>query len=664
MDDKRQLLQEISRLKSRITELENIEIVYQKTENELRHSEEKFRTIFENTGTAMCIIEEDSTIILANARFADLTGYAMDEITGKMSWTSFVVKEDLARMIEQHKLRRSEKTNALRSYEFQFKNKHHDIRDILLVIDVIPNTKRSVASLSDITDRKQVEQEARESRQRFKSLFDQAADGILVGNNTGEIIEANQSICRLTGYSQAELIGANINMLFRTSDLKNIPLRYDLVKKGERVLMERILLRKDGATLPVEMNTKLLMDGRMQAIFRDITIRKKAQKELIDAKEKAEESDQLKTAFLANMSHEIRTPMNSILGFTNLLSVPNISIQKHQKYLEIIKKSGQRLLNTVNDLIDISRIETGQIEVVFGSVDLNEEIKILAETFESEANTKGIQLKVDYKMVELESQIKTDRAKVHSILTNLIKNAIKYTNAGRIVIGCERKEEFIEFYIEDTGIGIPKSRQSAIFNRFEQADIDDVKAMEGSGLGLAITKAYVEMLGGEIWVESEEKSGSIFHFTIPWVAIQFQENEPQSETKVNPSNTIVKKLKILIAEDDEESYQHLSILFEEIAEEIIHTTSGRKAVDICRANPDLNLILMDIKMNELSGHEATQEIRKFNKTIPIIAQTAFALTGDREKAIAAGCTDYVIKPIREQVLMDIIKKLFQHNLHN
>lgn len=663
MDDKKQLLQEISRLKSRITELENIEFVYQKTDNKLRKSEEEFRTIFENTGTAMCIIEEDSTIVLANARFANLAGFSMGEITGKMSWTSFVVKEDLARMKEQHKLRRSVKSDALRSYEFRFQNKHHEIRDILLVIDVIPNTKRSVASLSDITDRKQVEREARESRQRFKSLFDQAADGILVGNNIGEIMEANQSICRLTGYSQKELIGSNINQLFRKSDMENIPLRYDLVKKGERVLMERILLRKDGTTIPIEMNTKLLMDGRMQAIFRDITIRKEAQKQLIKAKEKAEESDRLKSAFLANMSHEIRTPMNSILGFTNLLSAPNISIQKHHKYLEVIKKSGRRLLNTVNDLIDISRIETGQVEVVFGMLDLKEEIKTLIDTFEAEANTKGIQLEVNDNMVELEGQINTDHAKVHSILTNLIKNAIKYTNVGKIVVGCERKEEFIELYIEDTGIGIPKSRQVAIFNRFEQADIEDVKAMEGSGLGLAITKAYVEMLGGKIWVKSEEKSGSTFYFTIPWSPIKFQEKEPQLEEKANPSSTFVKKLKILIAEDDEESYQHLSILLEEIAEEIIHTTSGKKAVDICRANPDLNLILMDIKMNELSGHEATQEIRKFNKTIPIIAQTAFALTGDREKALAAGCTDYVIKPIREQLLMDIIRKLFQHNLH-
>lgn len=247
----------------------------------------------------------------------------------------------------------------------------------------------------------------------------------------------------------------------------------------------------------------------------DITEQKIAENELMIAKEKAEVSSRLKSAFLANMSHEIRTPMNAILGFSELLEQPELSAEKQAKYFEIIKKSGNRLLTVINDIIDISKVESGQVEILISEFTVLEQINEVHGLFNTEAIRKGILLRIKNALPSNEITIKSDNHKINAILVNLVKNAIKYCDEGTIEIGVAKKESIIEFYVKDTGIGIDKNRQSAIFDRFVQADIEDVKALQGSGLGLSISKAYVEMLGGEIWVESEPGKGAVFYFTIP-----------------------------------------------------------------------------------------------------------------------------------------------------
>ncbi|MFO7673750.1 MAG: CHASE domain-containing protein [Lutibacter sp.] len=237
--------------------------------------------------------------------------------------------------------------------------------------------------------------------------------------------------------------------------------------------------------------------------------------ELSIAKEKAEVSSRLKSAFLANMSHEIRTPMNAVLGFSELLEQPELTAEKQAKYFEIIKKSGNRLLNVINDIIDISKVESGQMEILISEFTVLEQINEVHALFNTEAIRKGILLSIKNALPSNEMTIKTDNHKINAILVNLVKNAIKYCDKGTIEIGVSKKETIVEFYVKDTGIGIDKHRQSAIFDRFVQADIEDVKALQGSGLGLSISKAYVEMLGGEIWVESEPGKGAAFYFTIP-----------------------------------------------------------------------------------------------------------------------------------------------------
>jgi signal transduction histidine kinase len=254
----------------------------------------------------------------------------------------------------------------------------------------------------------------------------------------------------------------------------------------------------------------LLMDSVWKISERILLI-----KDLTIAKEKAEESDRLKSAFLANMSHEIRTPMNGILGFTDLLLNPDLNSEEKKAFIKIVHQSGQRMLNTVDDIVEISKIEAGLVNVIEKETDINESVEELTRFFQLEAEKKGLSLILGKLLPVENKKLMTDQTKLDSILTNLIKNAIKYTDSGIINVGCSQKGTEIEFYIKDTGIGIPTHRREAVFNRFEQADIEDKRAFQGSGLGLAISKSYIEMLGGKIWVESEEGKGSTFYFTLP-----------------------------------------------------------------------------------------------------------------------------------------------------
>ncbi len=414
----------------------------------------------------------------------------------------------------------------------------------------------------------------------------------------------------------------------------------DLVEKQTRKLRETHI-----ATL------NLLED-----LHRENTARKNSEKALIKAKEKAEESDRLKSAFLANMSHEIRTPMNGILGFAGLLKEPGLTGNEQQKFVEIIEQSGARMLNIINDIIDISKIESGQAKTLITESNINEQLEYLYAFFKPEVDKKGIELINKNILIANEAMILTDREKIYAILTNLIKNAIKFTDHGTIEFGCEKKGDFLEFFVKDTGVGIAENRQNAIFERFIQADISDKRAFQGAGLGLSIAKAYIEMLGGKVWVKSTVEQGSVFYFTIPYV-IQ-QSGELSLKNYRGPEENLNTNLKILIAEDDEAAYVLINLALKGISKNIIHAPNGLEAVKKCRENPDIDIIMMDIKMPGLNGYEATEEIRKFNKNVVIIAQTAFGLSGDKDKAIKAGCNDYISKPIDKNILRSLVKKYF------
>lgn len=348
--------------------------------------------------------------------------------------------------------------------------------------------------------------------------------------------------------------------------------------------------------------------------------------------------------------------MNGILGFAGLLKNPKLTGEKQNKYIQMIEQSGKRMLNIINDLIDISKVEAGQVEVQHSDTDINEQLDYLYTFFKPEADKKYLQFSLKKALFSEEAIIKTDKEKLYRILTNLIQNAIKYTDQGQIEYGYGLENDFLRFYVKDTGIGIPGDKQKTIFERFVRADLSISSPYEGAGLGLSITKAYVNMLGGDIWMHSKEGKGSVFYFTLPYS--KKEEPEEQSETfYISPeTEEKLKNTNVLIVEDEETSIAYLNEIFEDKCKQVFNAKTGQEAVNICKKDKTIDLVLMDIKMPDMDGYTATQKIREFNKKTTIIAETAYALEGDRSKAIEAGCNDYVSKPIDLEELFAVINK--------
>lgn len=395
---------------------------------------------------------------------------------------------------------------------------------------------------------------------------------------------------------------------------------------------------------------------KTRTLEEDIKRREQIEEELIAAKDRAEESDRLKTAFLANMSHEIRTPMNGILGFSELLTSEDLDTEQRKQYLKIMQDSGKRMLNTLNDILDISRIEAGLLSPSYAELDVVNEMKSLYHFFLPEAESKALTFKLNLENLPGKLMFETDTQMFESILSNLIKNAIKFTLSGKVEFGVLVKESFLVFYVKDTGIGIPPDRQEAVFERFVQADINDSRVFEGTGLGLAISQAYVELLGGNIWLESIENEGSDFYFSLPvQKGNSKQPNKKAKSTKRINSNGM-EDYSLLLVDDDETARLYLEELVKTKCKKLYIAKNGKEAVELVAARNDIDIVLMDMKMPEMDGYEATAEIRKFNTDIVIIAQTAFALSGDKEKVLQAGCNAYIKKPIRKDELFEIITK--------
>ena len=540
----------------------------------------------------------------------------------------------------------------------------------------------------DITERVQAE----EQLILLSRAVEQSPVTVVITGKEGRIEYVNPKFTEITGYTADEVKGKNPRIL--QSGLhpklfyKNL---WNTILSGNNWKGEFQNKKKNGdfywesAVISPILNNQ----GEISffvAIKEDITEKKKMVEDLIRAKEQAEESDRLKSSFLANMSHEIRTPMNGILGFTNLLKEPKLSGEEQQEYIEIIEKSGIRMLNIINDIISISKVESGQMDVTLSDTNINVQIEYIYTFFKPETEQKGIKLIHNCHLPNEEAIIKTDREKLYAILTNLVKNAIKFTNQGSIEFGYILKPEGggqaygkdmgdkaclvstttpaeLEFFVKDTGLGIRDEQQGFIFERFRQGSESLTRNYEGAGLGLAISKAYVEMLGGTIWLESKHGEGSTFYFTLPYNGKQDIANTKNNITTSNKTNyqnsPEIRGLKILIAEDDEGSEKFISLAIRRFSKEILKARTGLEAVETCRNHPDIDLVLMDIKMPEMDGYEATRQIRQFNKKIIIIAQTAYALVGDQEKVIDAGCNDYIPKPIQRERLIALLLKYFK-----
>ncbi len=632
-------------------------------EKELHENEERLRTLINSTPDIICFKDGDGRWLVANDADIELfalqgidyhgkTDIELAEIGNPVFRDAFIqCTESDRKTWEGGKTRREQEAVTRIDGETL-------IYDVIKVPIFDGDDKRLglIVLGRDVTERERVKQNLKDKNDLLEGLMDNVLIGISVWSTEGKLELVNKGFENLTAYTQEEI--GNIENWFRLvypdEGYRTLVMKdwQDSTKEKEAIREFRICT-KNGKYKDVEFRGSFLPDGRAIVSLTDISQRKLDEKILLEAKEKAEESDRLKSAFLANMSHEIRTPMNGIMGFAQLLREQTIREEDQQRYLSIIESSGQRMLGIINDLVNISKIEAGQMEVFREKISVLYQLEYLYNFFKPEAEKKGLDLSYTSNLVQGKDYLFTDREKLYAMLTNLIKNAIKFTNEGSIDFGCMLKNGVMRFHITDTGIGIPEDCQGAVFDRFVQADSRLVSAIEGSGLGLAITKAYAEMLGGSIWLESTEGQGTSFFFTIPVVHPKTMKVQGENKEADNDQSVLLTKT-ILIVEDDVMAQLFLQDFLQGKCERILVAKNGLEAVECVQNQPDIDLVLMDLKMPLMDGFTAARNIKKLRPEIKIIAQTAFAIQGDKEEALKAGCDDYVPKPINAR---DLLKKM-------
>ena len=594
-----------------------IKFKYMQAGEALIKSEIKYKDLINEVSDGYFVTNNQGIITFANISLAKIFGFiSPEEMTGHL-FTEFDKKSDTQDVSYNFKniIKNKKNVNGLEMEVFRVDRNpiHIEIKAVPVLEDGKIVGMQGV--IRDITERKQAEQKLiianeaiLQSEENFRRSISESPMGICIVSVDGEIIYVNKALLDIYGLNSLEEFTSTpaINRYTPESYAQHQE-RKEKRKNGQGVFDYEIsIVCANAGIRHVKVSRReVLWNGikHYQVINLDITEQKKLTIDLIAAKERAEESDRLKSAFLTNMSHEIRTPMNGILGFTELLKEPNLTSEEQQKFIGIIQISGARMLNTINNIVDFSKIESGLMNVDIEETNINDKIEFTYKFFKPEVESKCLQFLFKNGLPSKEAIIKSDNEKVYVLLTNLIKNAIKFTYEGSIEFGYEKKGEYLEFFVKDTGIGIPQNQHKIIFERFRQGSESYNRNYEGSGLGLSICKSYVEMLGGEIWVESEEGKGSTFYFTIPYNAVSEEKSAIWKDVSEEDKEVQVKKLKILIAEDDKISNSLLTRMLQKISYEVIQAKTGLEAVLACRKHPDLDLVLMDIKMPVMDGNE-------------------------------------------------------------
>ncbi len=524
------------------------------------------------------------------------------------------------------------------------------------------NGKNKVGGIYiDITKRKEAEYKLRILSRaiRYSPVC------VVITDPEGKIEFVNPAFTNITGYSFSEVMGKNMNVLNSGKHPDEFFAKmWNRIKNGKDWQGEILNKKKSGELFCEKISISAIKNSKREitnfvAIKDDITSRKEAEKQIRQAKEKAEESDRLKTSFLANMSHEIRTPLNAIVGLSSLLVDTEISLQERKSFGNIINENSQVLLKLIDDIIDISKIEAGQIKISESKCNINQLLDEIVETFKAQIKTdkkKSLSLYLNKGLQNEKATIITDPHRLRQIVVNLVGNSCKFTEEGSIEFGyAVQMEGELQFYVRDTGIGIPKDKIDLIFNRFRQAQDESTRSHGGTGLGLTISKSLVELLGGKIWVESKPGQGTTFFFTIPHKPADTEVSGKQI-VRLRKKHPLLKDKNILIAEDMEANFRLIEAFFKKTKANILWAKNGKEAIEICRRNKSVDILLLDINMPVVNGYDALLEIKKIKPSLPVIIQTAYAMAGEKERFIKAGCNDYLTKPIDPQELFDSIQK--------
>ncbi|NTW84312.1 MAG: PAS domain S-box protein [Chlorobiaceae bacterium] len=625
----------------------------------LKKSEERFRKLFEENSLINLLIDPESgRIIDANRAAADFYGWSVTELREKFIRELSLLSEDKSRDV-LHK--------ALNGENKVFQCRHRIADETLREVEVHTNTLEIDAqellyiSLYDITERK-----IDENKLKILSIaVQQSPTIVMITDPLGNIEYTNPMFTGITGYTAEEVRGKNPRFL--QSGLtpgtvyKNL---WTTILAGSYWQGEFLNRKKDGSlywenAFIAPMRNEKGETTNFVAVKEDITEKKKLWNELVDAKDKAEESDRLKSAFLTNMSHEIRTPMNGIIGLTELLKETDFSAVEQHEYIELIQKSGERMMKLIDDIIDTSRVDAKKTTLNIAETSVNTILRDIYVFFLPEAKKKMLSLNLHEGLPDNESLIMTDPRKFEQIVTNLVHNALKFTKQGHIDFGYSKKEGELEFYVTDTGSGIHADMKEKIFERFWQADSSLSRSQEGAGLGLSIVKAFTEMLGGMVHFESNEDGGSRFMFTLPYrlpenVSISggtMQTAHTRSTEKCRQAETII------IVEHDEATSLLLEKKLKDENFRIIFARNGKEALELTSAHPEAVLVLLDISMPVMNGFEAARMIKQMRPSVPVIFQSEFFSPGNRRKAIEAGADGFITKPFSKYELFEKIRNL-------
>ena len=691
-------------------------------EEELRISEERFRSLLQYSSDAINIVDCNGIITFESSLEGKISGFNITDLIGSPV-ISYVLEEDreLFRRALVEVIANPGKTVKLEFRSLRKDGSYAHVESIFANQLQNPQIQGIVINSRDITARKLAELKEKRYRENQSFLSCTALDFLgmtpeediynYIGNRTLEIagdaivavgvFNDQATTLRPAGIKGIEpyklLVQPLLDMLqnesviqvdekFRHILLENSKHLYqfrgglyevfnwqvprEVTSRLEEVLkineIQGMALTRQGklygAVIILMLNSKSLEEKQALETFlyqASIAIhRRQLETELVNAKERAEESDKIKTSFLANMSHEIRTPMNGILGFAQLLANENLNREETREYLNAIDSNGKLLISLIDDIIDISKIETGHVKIYPDKIHLNH---FMADVFQNfitdsvKADKKEVRFSLETSLPNDDCLIEADLMRLRQIINNLISNAIKFTEKGFVKVGYTvEKPSIITFYVCDSGIGIMKEKQDMIFERFVQADLSITRKYGGSGLGLAISKGLVELMDGRIWVESEFQKGSSFYFSLPYRQIKeqiTQKIDHHTEGKIKLTEKTV-----LVVEDDKFSFKYLEAILKRYEVNILHAVNGAEAVEMCMKNSNISLILMDIQLPNLSGYDATRQIRAIHKDIPIIAQTANAFDEDKQKCLEAGCNEYLAKPIAINTLISILAK--------